>query len=100
AEAALAARVLGGGDSSRLYKKLVYEKQIAQNVSAQYQGLLLGSTFTLEATARPGHTAAELETAIEEELDRFRLDGPTAIELEGARNFIESRLMTRLETLN
>ena len=42
--------------SSRLYKKLVYEKQIAQDVSAQQQSLMLGSVFQIEATARPGHT--------------------------------------------
>ena len=100
AEASLAARVLGGGKSSRLYKKLVYEKQIAQNVSAQYQGLSLGSVFQLQATARSGHTPAELEAAINEELERFRREGPTEAELKGARNFIESRLLTRLETLN
>ena len=100
AEASLAARVLGGGKSSRLYKKLVYEKQIAQNVSAQSQGLSLGSVFQLQATARSGHTPAELEAAINEELERFRREGPTETELDGARNFIESRLLTRLETLN
>ena len=38
AEADVTATILGGGRSSRLYKKLVYEKQIAQNVTA-YQVL-------------------------------------------------------------
>jgi len=99
AEGDLAARVLGGGKSSRLYKKLVYEKQLAQDVTAQQESLALGSVFYIQATARPGHTAAELEKAIEEELDQFRRKGPTAQELEGARNFLEARLMTRLETL-
>src|SRR5207248_9993861 len=46
----LAANVLGGGKSSRLYKKLVYEKQIAQDVSVSNQSLILGSVFTVEAT--------------------------------------------------
>ncbi len=46
----------------------MYEKQIAQNVSAQQHSLLLGSVFSIEATARPGHTAEELEKAIDEEL--------------------------------
>src|SRR5262245_27311319 len=56
ADADLASSILGGGRSSRLYKKLVYEKQIAQNVSATQQSLILGSVFQIEATARPGHT--------------------------------------------
>ena len=70
ADADIASTVLGGGKSSRLYKKLVYEKQIAQDVSAQQNSLMLGSVFQIEATARPGHTAEELEKAIDDELDQ------------------------------
>src|SRR4029434_8023596 len=43
AEADLAGQILGGGKSSRLYKKLVYEQQIAQDVSATQYSLMLGS---------------------------------------------------------
>ena len=50
------ATILGGGKSSRLYKKLVYEKQIAQDVSAQQQSLMLGSVFEIPVTAKPGLT--------------------------------------------
>jgi len=99
AEADLAARILGGGRSSRLYKKLVYEKQIAQDVSVQQYSLILGSVFNLEATARPGHTAEELEAAIDEELATFRGEGPTDAEVERARNMIETNIIQGLETL-
>ena len=68
ADADIAATILGGGRSSRLYKKLVYEKQIAQDVTAQQYSLMLGSIFQIQATARPGHTVEELEKAIDEEL--------------------------------
>ena len=61
AEADLAADILGGGKSSRLYKALVYDKQIAQAVNATQESLILGSKFTIQATARPGHTAEELK---------------------------------------
>src|SRR6266446_6915542 len=54
AEADLAATILGGGKSSRLYKKLVYEKQIALDVAVTQQSLILGSIFEVQATARPG----------------------------------------------
>jgi zinc protease len=57
-----------------LYKKLVYEKQIAQAVTASQYSLLLGSIFQIEATARPGHTLDELEKAIDEELDALARD--------------------------
>ncbi|MGH9784528.1 MAG: M16 family metallopeptidase, partial [Terriglobia bacterium] len=100
AEGDLAAHILGGGESSRLYKKLVYEKQIAQEVSVGQRGLALGSVFSLSATARPGHTAVELERALDEELERFRRDGPEEQEVAAARNFVETRLMTQHETLN
>src|SRR6266704_3027662 len=69
AEADLAATILGGGKSSRLYKKLVYEEQIAQDVSANQQSLILGSVFEIQATARPGVKPEDLEKAINTETD-------------------------------
>src|SRR2546426_4454702 len=99
AEADLVATILGGGKSSRLYKKLVYEKQIAQDVSVNQQSLILGSVFEVQATARPGHSAEEIEKAINEELERFRREGPEEKELERARNGIETRIIQGLETL-
>ena len=99
ADADLTAAILGGGKSSRLYKALVYDKQIAQAVQATQESLILGSKFTIEATARPGHTADELEAAINAELRRFVEQGPDAAELERARNTIETQIITGLETL-
>jgi zinc protease len=99
AEADITSAVLGEGRSSRLYRSLVYDQQIAQAVSAQQYSLTLGSVFTIEATARPGHTAAELEQAVEAELVRLREAGPEAAEVERARNTIETRIIQRLETL-
>ena len=99
AEADLAARILGGGKSSRLYKKLVYELQIAQDVTASQYSLVLGSFFSIEATARPGHTAEELEKVIDAEIERFRAEGPSTDEVDRARNTIETELVGGLETL-
>ena len=97
ADADVAATILGGGRSSRLYKRLVYDRQIAQSVTAYQYSLTLGSMFRLEATARPGHTAEELEQALNEELDRFRAAPPEAAEVERARNTIETRVIEDLE---
>jgi len=99
ADADMAAQILGGGRASRLYKKLVYEKQIAQNVTVQQQSLILGSAFQIEVTARPGHTAEELEKAVDEELAAFRTTPPTAEEIERARNTIETSIVGGLERL-
>src|SRR4051812_12203206 len=99
ADADIAATILGGGRSSRLYKKLVYEQQIAQRVVAQQYSLMLGSVFNIEVTARPGHSAEEIERAIDAELEAFRRDGPQDAEVERARNSIETGIVQGLESL-
>jgi zinc protease len=99
ADADLLAQVLGGGKSSRLYKKLVYEKQIAQDVLVQNQSALLGSVFMIQATAKPGVKPEVLEKAINEELEALRKNGPTAEELERARNKTQAQMIRRLELL-
>ena len=99
AEADLSATILGGGKSSRLYKKLVYEKQIAQDVAVNQQSLILGSVFEVQVTAKAGVKPEDLEKAIDAEMDEFRKNGPTAAELTRARNVIESRIIAGLETL-
>jgi zinc protease len=99
AEAAMLGRILGGGKSSRLYKRLVYEKQIAQDVSTFQNSLLLGSVFELRVTAKPGVKPEEIEKAVDEELDALRREGPTEQEVEQARNLIQSQIVRGLEVL-
>ena len=89
--------VLAGGKNSRLYKRLVYEMQIAQDVSAFQQSGALGSVFQIVATARTGHTAAELQKVIDEELDRLRRDGPEPREVQRAVNQVEASFYQRME---
>ncbi len=97
AEANLAADILGGGKASRLYKSLVYTKQIAQDVSVSQNSYQLGSAFQITATVKPGHTVEEVEAAIDEELARFRTEGPTEAELEAAQNSIYADFVTSAE---
>src|SRR6266481_3389780 len=99
APADLSSDILGGGKSSRLYKKLVYEKQIALDVTASQNSLILGSVFEIAVTARPGHTAEEIEKAIDEELAAFRKDGPTPAELVRAQNGFETHTIQGLQRL-
>ena len=96
-DADIAAGILGQGRSSRLYKKLVYEKQLAQNVSAYQESAMLGSMFVVQATARPGRTAQELEAAMDEELERMRTQAPAVEEVDRVRNVIETRLFRSLQ---
>src|SRR6266542_3584561 len=60
------ANVLAGGRSSRLYRRLVYELQIASDVVAFQDGSRLDGKFELWTTARPGHTLAELQRVVDE----------------------------------
>jgi zinc protease len=99
AELAVTAQILAGGKASRLYKRLVYERQAAQDVAASQNSYALASTFMIDATARPGIGAAELEAGIDAELKALRDVGPADAEVERARNTIETAMLTSIEKL-
>jgi zinc protease len=93
----MVADVLAGGKNSRLFKRLVYDMQIAQDVSASQQSQALSSSFQIVATPRPGHTVAELRQVIDEEIQKLQKEPPTAHELERSVNQIESSFYNRME---
>ena len=99
AELDVLANVLAGGKNSRLYKRLVYDMQIAQDVSAFEASAPLGSMFQITATARAGHGLVELERVIQEELNRLKTEAPTRRELGRAVNQFEASFLDRLETV-
>ncbi len=88
--------VLGGGKTSRLYRALVRDKQIAQDVQAYQDAQELTSEFAIVATVRPGHTIAEVEAAIGEEIARIKTEPPAADELERTVNTFEARMVRSL----
>lgn len=88
AELDLVSHVLSGGKTSRLYKRLVYDLQIAQSVSAMQMSMELASVFEIVATAKPGHTAEELLKVIDEELTKLRANGIDDAELSRAKTSI------------
>jgi len=73
---------LSEGKVSRLYKRLVYDDQIATDVRATMDENEIGSQFIITATARPGQDLSKVESEVDEELARFRETGPTPRELE------------------
>jgi zinc protease len=93
----LVASVLTGGKNSRLYKRLVYDTQMAQDVSAFQQSGALGSAFVIDTTARPGRTIAEIQQAIDEELDRLRREPPDEREVRRAINQIEASFYRQMQ---
>jgi len=91
------ANVLAGGRSSRLYRRLVYELQIATDVVAFQDGGRIDGKFELFSTARPGHDLPELQRVIDEELQKLGGEGPTAREVERAQNTFEAQFLSRME---
>lgn len=81
----LVASVLSTGKTSRLYKRLVYDEQIATEVFASVWGKELGSQFMIVATAQPDGNLAKVERAIREELERLLAQGPSKEEVERAQ---------------
>ena len=74
--------VLARGKTSRLYKRLVYDEQIATDVSAFVRLREIGGQLAIQATARPGLGLAEVEQAVRDEVTRFLDQGPTEEEMD------------------
>ncbi len=98
-DAALAVlgEILSSGKSARLYKRLVMDERLAQSVSAAQQGEALAGTFVVVATPKPGVSLERLEREIDEELARISREPPSALEVERARNKVESQMIFALE---
>ena len=91
------AAILGEGKSSRLHRSLVYEKQIARDVSVGSEGQEIAGEFDVMVTANPGHSLEEIQDVVEEELDRVRREPPTEREVERTINMIESHHVRQLQ---
>jgi zinc protease len=89
--------VLTDGKSSRLYKRLVFDEQIAQDVSAFQDGNSLGGTFWIIATAKPDVPLERIAAAIREETARLVADGVAAEERDRAVNGVETSFVRALE---
>jgi len=81
----LLSSVLASGKTSRLYKRLVYDDQIATDVSAFQWSREIAGLFVVSATAKPGGDLAQVEKAIDEEMAKVLAQAPTAEEVERAR---------------
>src|SRR5690349_12076983 len=71
--------------------------QIAQDVNAFQASAQLSSSFQVVATPRPGHTVAELQKVIDEEIQKLQREPPSAHELERSLNQIEASFYNRME---
>jgi zinc protease len=95
----LVSSVLGQGKTSRLYKRLIYDDQIASDVSIYNDAREIGGQFVIQVTARPGHNLAEIEEETDQELAKFLKGGPTPDELERVRTRYLSSFLRGIERI-
>lgn len=95
----VAASILTSGRSSRMYKDLVKEKQLAVSISASYgPGVRYDNLFIISATPRFPHTNEEVEKAIYEHLEKLKVEPVEAKELEKIKNQIEASYIRSLSS--
>ncbi|MDH4069456.1 MAG: insulinase family protein [Ignavibacteria bacterium] len=90
--------ILAGGKSSRLYKSLVYDRQIAQDVSAFQYSRKLSGALIVTVTAKPDVTLSQIEEEVAKELRRLADEPPSARELERAQNSIRANFIYGLQS--
>jgi len=93
------AAVLGQGRNSRLYKSLVYDKQIAQSVNASSNTRELAGTFQITAIPRRGVTVDSLEAEFNREIAEVLRKPPAQSDLQRAYNASEARFIYSLQTV-
>jgi zinc protease len=99
AELDLASDIIGHGKTSRLYRALVYERQIAADVVAYQHSRELSGVFQVAATAAPGVALGELEAVILETIRDLGDRGPTPAEVERARAQADAEFVYRVQTI-
>lgn len=95
----LAAEVLGGGKTSRLYKRLVYEEQVADRVQIGNSSYELAGMFAISIDIKRGVDVATVEAIVEQELQSLLNDGPNPADLERAQTGIESSFVRGVERI-
>jgi len=93
------ASVLTSGKNSRLYKKLVYDMQIAQNVRASQQSSRLAGYFQIDVTPKPGQSLANIDGIVQQELRRLMSEPITARELARVQNSFRSSFLNRMASV-
>jgi zinc protease len=90
---------LSQGKTSRLYKRLVYDDQIATSANAFVNLSEIGGQFRIQVTARPGQDLGQVEKETDEELARFLKDGPTPEELQRVKTQHEAEFIRGIERI-
>ncbi len=93
----VAANILAGGKNARLYKRLVYDMQVAQSVQAYQASQDLVSSFQVVVTALPGRDLEAIQAIVDEEIQRLQSEPPSQREVQRAKNEIEAAALFQIE---
>ncbi|MFL5527632.1 MAG: M16 family metallopeptidase [Gemmatimonadaceae bacterium] len=93
------AQVVANDKNSRLYKKLVYDLQIAQNVSAFQDGSRLDGKFQIDITPKPGQKVADIDRIVQTEITNVINNGISQRELQRAQNLYKASFLNRLASV-
>jgi zinc protease len=94
------AAVLGGlPKENRLFRTLMYDRQLASQVAASHPTHLLSGKFEVSIYSRPGRKLDELVPIVKSEIERLKKEGPTAAEVRKAQNERESELVMGMQAV-
>jgi zinc protease len=93
------AQIIANDKNSRLYKKLVYELQIAQDVSASQDGSRLDGKFQIDVTPKPGQKVADIDRIVQAEITNVISGGVMPRELQRAQNVYKASFLNRLASI-
>jgi zinc protease len=92
-------QIIANDKNSRLYKKLVYDLQVAQNVSAGQDGGRLDGKFQIDVTPKPGQSVAHIDSLVQAEIANVIKNGVTPRELQRAQNSYKASFLNRLASV-
>ncbi|HEY6174111.1 MAG TPA: insulinase family protein [Kofleriaceae bacterium] len=95
----LFAQILGGSQSSRLHKRLMFTEKLADRVNAGVFDQEIAGAFNVQVEVKPGVDAAKVEAAIDDEIAKLIAEGPTAAEVEQARTATIARFVRGVERI-
>jgi zinc protease len=93
------AQIVANDKNSRLYKKLVYDLQVAQNVRAFQDGGRLDGKFQIDVTPKPGQEVADIDRLVQAEIAKVISGGITSRELQRAQNSYKASFLNRLASV-
>ena len=91
--------ILGEGRSSRLYRTLVYEKQIARAAAAYYAAMEIAGEIRIDVTLTPEAKLDEVETCLWQEIEKLKNEAPSQEEVQRSINSLEAHFVRQLESV-